>query len=264
MYTKGEIMKQLGAMGIPSDATLMVHSSMRSVGEIEGGAETLLDCLCELVCDGLLVMPTHTWDTVNDQDPVFDPASTPSCTGILGSLLLRREGTVRSLHPTHSVAAWGRDAKSFVDGEHLAETPCPRDGCMGKLLDRGGLVLFIGCPLSKNTFLHGVEEWAGIENRLSEPRTRCIIMPDGSMFMGEMRVHSAPVDDISVNYAKMEKPFLELGAASEATLGDARCVLCRCADMVRITTELLICEPDLFLDDKPVSRRLLDGLMVIE
>ncbi|MBE6753163.1 MAG: AAC(3) family N-acetyltransferase [Ruminococcaceae bacterium] len=260
MYTKDELKKQLEAMNIPHDATLLIHSSMKAVGEIEGGAETLLDCLCEHLSDGLLVMPTHTWDTIDDQHNVFNPATEPSCVGILGMLLLKREGAVRSLHPTHSVAAWGKDAAAFVAGEHFCETPCARNGCMGKLLDRHGLIMFLGCPLTKNTFLHGVEEWCGIENRLGEPKVRFIVMPNGEQFMGTMRGHCAPVPDVSQNYGKMEQPFLQLGAAEEYRLGDARCVLCKCEDMVRITSELLIICPDLFLDNEPVSSELLGRL----
>lgn len=260
MYNRDVLMKQLEAMNIPKDATVLVHSSMKSVGEVEGGADTLLDCLCELVSDGLLVMPTHTWDTVNDENNLYNYAQTPSCTGILGKLLLERHGAIRSLHPTHSVVAWGKDAKSFVKDEHLRTTPCAREGCMGKLFDRKALVLFIGCPLSKNTMIHGVEEWTGTENRLSEPRVRNIVMYDGSLYMGMMCVHQSPVGDVSVNYAKLEKPLMKLGAATEHKLGDARCVLCQCDKMVRIVTELLICEPDIFLDDKPVQKKWIEAL----
>jgi len=260
MYTREQLAKQLSAMNIPSDAALLVHSSMKAIGEVEGGAETVIDTLCEHLSDGLLLMPTHTWATINNEHNTYDYRTEPSCTGILGQLLLRRPGAVRSLHPSHSVAAWGKDAEKFIEGEHLCQTPCPRDGIMGKLLDRKGKILFLGCPLSKNTFIHGVEEWAQIPNRLGEPELRYIIMPDGSTYFTMVSPHHAPISDVSVNYAKLEAPFLELGAASEHTFGDARCILCDCAAMTQIVSEMLILEPDLFLDSEPVSRRLIDAV----
>ncbi len=260
MYTKQQLLRQLGKTGLPSDASLLVHSSMKAVGEVRGGADTVLDAFCEYLKDGLLVMPTHTWATVNNEHNTYDYRTEPSCTGILGTLLSQRPGAVRSLHPSHSVAAWGHDAAEFVDGEHYAQTPCPRDGIMGKLLDRGGKILFLGCPLSKNTFIHGVEEWAQIPNRLGEPELRNIIMPDGSTFFTMVSPHRAPINDVSVNYAKLEEPFLELGVASVHQIGDARCVLCDCAGMTRVVSEMLILEPDLFLDGEPVSRRLIDAV----
>ena len=116
MYTARQLVSQLRKMNIPRDGTLLVHSSFKSMGEIKGGAQTVIDALCEYMADGLLVMPTHSWDTVNPENPVFDPVSTPSCTGVLGRLLLEREGAVRTVHPTHSLAVWGRDAAEFAAG----------------------------------------------------------------------------------------------------------------------------------------------------
>jgi len=260
MYTARQLKAELKKMNIPQDGTLLVHSSYKSMGEIEGGPQTVLDVLCDCVGDGLLVMPTHSWDTVGPDNAFFDPRSTPSCTGILGRLLLERKGAVRSIHPTHSLAVFGRDAEEFIAGEHLMTTPCARKGCMGKLLDRKAKILFIGCDLSKNTFLHGVEEWCGIENRLGEEYTCFLTLNDGSTFIGSMQPHHAPISDVSRNYVKMTQPFLQLGAAAEFTLGDAKCYLCDCGRMSRITNELLIVMPDLFLDDIPVPQHLIDDV----
>ncbi len=261
-YNKQALLTQLAEMGIRHDDTLMVHSSMKSMGAVDGGAETVLDALCEYLCDGLLVMPTHTWHTINDEHSTFDPATEPSCTGILGTLLLNRPGAVRSLHPSHSVAAYGKDAERFVENEQYVTTPCAREGCMGKLLDRGGRILFIGVPLTKNTFIHGVEEWNGIENRLSEPSPRYIVMPNGSVFLASMCSHKSPAGDISLNYGKLEKPFLKLGAATEGRLGDARCVLCDCRKMLIITSQLLIRDPDLFLSKRPITSAMLKNVVI--
>ncbi len=260
MYTKNQLAEQFNEMGLSPNASLLVHSSMKSIGEVEGGAETVLDVLCEGLNSGLLVMPTHTWDTIIEENSTYDFRTEPSCTGILGTLLLKRPGAIRSLHPTHSVAAYGKDAEKFVEGEHLCQSPCPREGVMGKLLDRHGKVLFIGCPLSKNTFIHGVEEWAGVSHRLSEPILRNIVMRDGRVFFTAVARHSAPIPDVSLNYAKLEQPFLELGIAKEFRFGDARCVLCDCDGMTLLVSEMLILQPDLFLDDKPVEKSLLEAV----
>lgn len=257
MFTARQLESQLRKMNIPRDGTLLVHSSFKSMGEISGGAQTVIDVLCRYMNDGLLLMPTHSWHTVGPDNAFFDPKATPSCTGILGQLLLERNGAIRSVHPTHSLAVWGKDADEFVNGEHTVSTPCGRRGCMGKLLDRKGKILFIGCDLSKNTFLHGVEEWCGIENRLGDEYACFLTLNDGSTYIGSMQPHNAPVPDVSRNYIKMTEPFLRLGVAAEGQLGDAHCYVCDCARMARITTELLIVQPDLFLDGEPVDEALL-------
>jgi len=167
MYTKGTLLNDLRDMNIDPKGTLLVHSSMKAIGQVEGGADTVIDALMEYMKDGLLVFPTHTWAQMSREYTVFDVKSEPSCVGLLTNIFRSRPGVKRSLHPTHSVAAYGKDAEDFVAGEENSKTPCARSGCWGKLLDRHAQILFLGCPLSKNTFLHGVEEWNDIPNRLN-------------------------------------------------------------------------------------------------
>ena len=112
MYTKSDLMTGLAALNIDPRGTLLVHSSMKAIGPVEGGADTVLDALSEYMKDGLLVLPTHTWRSVAGEHNVFDVLHEPCCVGILPELFRQRPGVIRSLHPTHSVAALGRDAQS--------------------------------------------------------------------------------------------------------------------------------------------------------
>src|SRR5690554_8160890 len=105
MFTKEELKEQIAALGIQPTDTLLIHSSMKAVGEVEGGADTVLDAFSEYLKEGLLILPTHTWAQMNSEYNVFDVVNEPSCVGILTELFRKRPGVVRSWHPTHSVAA---------------------------------------------------------------------------------------------------------------------------------------------------------------
>jgi aminoglycoside 3-N-acetyltransferase len=129
MHTKNDLINSISAIGIKPDDTLLVHSSMKSIGEVGGGADTVLDAFIEYMKPGLLIFPTHTWAQMNDEYSVFNPITEPSCVVILSNLFLKRPGVVRSWHPTHSVVAIGKDAISYIRGEELWDTPCPRKGC---------------------------------------------------------------------------------------------------------------------------------------
>lgn len=254
MYDKAELTEGIKSLGIKPEDTLFVHSSMRAVGEVGGGADTVLDAFSEFMRPGLLILPTHTWALMGDSHPVFDPAADPSCVGILTELFRKRPGVLRSLHPTHSVAALGDDAPAFVAGEENWDTPCPRGGCCGRLLDRGAKVLFLGCGLYRNTFLHGVEEWNHIPNRLTPfCMPYKIRLPDGRLLDRPMHRHQSPVGGISRFYGKLEVPFFMAGVAKEGKIGDARSVLCDARGMNTLVSALLRQDPDLFLDDLPVS-----------
>ena len=53
MYTKEQLKKQVENMGLTGEETILIHSSMKSIGEVEGGADTVLDALIEYFGHGL-------------------------------------------------------------------------------------------------------------------------------------------------------------------------------------------------------------------
>lgn len=254
MYTKQNIMDSIAKIGILPTDTLLVHSSMKAIGEVDGGADTVLDAFIDYIQDdGLLIFPTHTWDQINDEYNVFNPMTEPSCVGLLTNLFLKRPGVIRSLHPTHSVAALGKDAEEYTSGEERFDTPCSRNGCWGKLYDRKAKILFLGCSLKKNTFIHGVEEWNQIPNRLMDkPRQLKIITPDGGIIDRPLHSHYFPNGDVSYNYDKMLAPFLHYQVAKKGLIGDAESVLCDTVGMAEVTTKFLQRNPKLFEDGNPI------------
>ena len=68
------------------------------------------------------------------------------------------------MHPTHSVAAWGRDAAALLEGHALADTPCGTGTPYWRLLDRDGKIVLLGVPIDVLTFFHTIE--AHLEDRM--------------------------------------------------------------------------------------------------
>lgn len=255
MYTKKQLKKHIEELGIQAHDTLLVHSSMKSLGKVEGGADAVLDAFSEFLEPGLLVMPTHTWERINESYNVFDVLLEPSCVGLLTNLFRQRPGVFRSWHPTHSVAALGDNAAEFVRGEEDIDTPCSRNGCWGKLYDLRAKALFLGVDLSRNTIIHGVEEWVHVPQRLTDGHTLFKIKtPDGRLLDRPMRRHSSPVSDLSGNYIKLTQPLLEREIAVQGKIGDATSILVDVAPMVELTMEFLERDPDLFLNQDPVPK----------
>lgn len=256
METKATLKTQIQALGIMPHDTLLIHSSLSAIGSVEGGGETVLEAFIEYLAPGLLVLPTHTWRQINAEYNVFSVDEEPSCVGVLTELFRKRPGVVRSWHPTHSVAALGQDAEEFIRGEEFFDSPCPREGCWGKLYDREAKILFLGIDLSRNTMIHGVEEWAKVSNRLTEEHQALKIRtPDGRLLDCPMRRHQAPVPDISKNYGKLAAPLFARGIAKTGQIGQAESILVRSAPMVDWTMEFLRKDPDLFIDRKPIPTK---------
>lgn len=242
-----DLIKMFKELGIENNDTLLVHSSMKAIGEVPGGADGVIDALISCVSSGLLIFPTHTWSNITKSGDLYDPEVEPSCVGILSNLFKKREGVFRSLHPTHSVAALGRDAETYVKLDDYAETPAPWSGCWGELYRREAKILFLGCPTSKNTFIHSVEEWCDIPNRLSKEPIEVLIKTEKGIIKRNILTHKAPIPDISLNYKKITPLLMEEGIVTKGRVANATTYLCRAREMGDLTREILEKDPDYFL-----------------
>jgi len=235
-------------LGIKPDDNVLIHSSMKSIGEVDGGADTVLDVFIGYLADkGNIALPSHTWASINDGHNLFDPENEPVCVGILPELFRKRKGVLRSLHPTHSIAIIGKDKEYLVKDEHLIDTPCGRKGCWEKLLDMDFKIIFLGCGTACNTYIHGVEEWNDIPDRMTEHYHKYkILMSDGTIFDRDMRRHYNPRGYVSKNYDRILPYMEEKGLALKGKFGNADCVVEKAKDIYDVTSELLRRNNDFF------------------
>ena len=149
----------LAGLGVREAGTLLVHSSLKSLGKLPDAPETAVEGLLEaLGSEGTLLMPALTYETVKAENPVFDVLITPSCVGALPEFFRKRTGTIRSVHPTHSACGIGPRARDMLGGHLRDVTPCGENSPYFKLKEKAGQILFLGCGLKPNTSMHAVEE----------------------------------------------------------------------------------------------------------
>ena len=242
MWTVHDIESQLEALGLSSADTVCLHTSMRAVGPVEGGAEGMLRALTDFFADGLVVIPTHTWATVKPEAvtppalPTYDVRHTLPCIGILPTVAAFHPEGVRSMHATHSVACFGRRAREYAALDDHAVTPAPPEGCFGSLYAEKARILLIGVGQERHTFIHAVEEVIDVPERLSEPYTARLIHPDGREELRQIRRHFNPIcAHISENFVKFDPFFERAGAVTRGTLGSAAVQVCdavKCQDTV--------------------------------
>jgi aminoglycoside 3-N-acetyltransferase len=156
-----QIANDLSRLGFASGDVVLFHSSLKSLGWVEGGPDAVVDaCLDVVGGDGLVIVPTLTWSFAS-YGPArlpFDPHGTPSRVGAISEALRRRPDAHRSAHPTHSIAGLGRRAAELVAGHDKTST-FGKDGPYRRYVDWGAKILFLGVPHSCNTTLHAVEDW---------------------------------------------------------------------------------------------------------
>ncbi len=264
MFKQTEIIKQLYEMNAPRDKIVLVHSSLRAVGDVEGRGEGLLHAFVEYFTadGGLLCIPTHTWANVGvDNKITLDLTSHETCIGTLPSLAARL-ADVRTLHPTHSMAVFGdkKRALEFASGEDTFATPADPRGCYGKIFEDDGYILLVGVGHNRNTYLHCVEEMLGVENRIAkEPKNVTVKHPNGVVETKIMHPHEAiGIGDVSLRYPKFESAFRYYGAIIDGFVGGARTQLCN-ARIMKEVMELIYCRSggsELLADDEPLDKAL--------
>ena len=156
--TARKIAGDLRALGVRPGGVLLVHSSLRSLGHVPGGAETVIGGLLDaLGTEGTLLMPALGTDGQGD-DLTFDVRKTPTWTGTIPETFRVRTGTLRSVHLTHSVCGVGPRAEGIL-GSHMEDTtPCGPNSPFHRLPHYGGQLLMLGCGLRPNTSFHAIEE----------------------------------------------------------------------------------------------------------
>ena len=150
-------------LGLKNGDVVLVHSSYNKFEGYTGKPMEVIEAIQDIVGqEGTLLMPTMPFsgtaiDYIRSGKP-FDVRRSPSRMGLLTELFRRMPDVVRSVHPTHPVAAWGALAQSMIADHHLCNTPCGRQSPFGKLLDHNGRILFLGTGIGVLTFLHTLEE----------------------------------------------------------------------------------------------------------
>ncbi|NLX59836.1 MAG: AAC(3) family N-acetyltransferase [Phycisphaerae bacterium] len=248
--TRTIIADGLRQLGVRPGEILLLHSSLKSLGRVEGGPQTLIAAIQDVLTpDGTLVMPTLTWDTVHAKQPRFDVRTSPSRVGLVTETFRTMPGVRRSLHPTHSLAAWGRLRDELLDGHETCTSAGPLGSPYHRIVERRGRILFLGCRLSSNTMMHCVEEWAPVPDSLTadtEPLE--VVDYDGRIIPSPQHRHAGAR---SRHYAKMAPLFEAWGCMVSGRVGEADCRLVDSAIMAERTLRLLReWDRDLFTHDR--------------
>ena len=263
VYTKEDIFNQLDKMNIPRDKVVLMHSSLRLIGRVDGGAEGLLDILIDYFTSlgGLFCVPTHTWSNIR-KDITLDINDPATCLGAFSDIAVKDKRGIRSENPTHSMKVFGdtEKAAAFVAGEIDVTSGTAPESCYGKLYREGGYVLLVGVAQNRNTYLHCVDEMLGAENRLSaEPRRVVIKRASGELVERFVRTHRTDyTPDISMRFPKYETAFRYHGAITDGFLGNAPTQACD-ARIMKETVELILSNSngaDPLADEKAILPKL--------
>jgi aminoglycoside 3-N-acetyltransferase len=176
LVTRDTVAAQLRLLGVGPGEILLVHSSLRSLGWVNGGAVAVVQGLLDaLGLSGTLVVPTQSadlsdpalwsrppvppqwWDRIRATMPPYDPLITPSRgVGVIPETVRTWPGALRSAHPHTSFAALGPHAREITDG-HAPDCRLGEHSPLARLEKLGARVLLLGAGYDACTSFHLAE-----------------------------------------------------------------------------------------------------------
>ena len=179
-----QLVEHLVAVGLEEGDDVVVHSRLISFGLIEGGPAAVYQALRMVVGSGATIaVPTYLLGVAPTLP--FDPAASPSTTGVFGEHVRNLPGARRSGAPIHSHAAVGPRAGLFdgVDGGVSFG-----EGSDFTLLHREGFkLLLLGCHFTAATFLHHLEALAAVPYRRWTTLARNRVAAGGALVPVQVR-----------------------------------------------------------------------------
>lgn len=165
MVTKQDVIKAARELGIVPGDVVLIHSSFKSLGEVENGADTVINGFMDAIGgEGTLVFPTlcqEDWKHVYENWHM----DAKSDVGYLTNYFRKLPGAMRSDQATHSVAAMGKDAE-YITQTHgqsglrngiFGDTPFAVDSPWEKMYEKNAKIVFLGVNMYKCTFRHYTE-----------------------------------------------------------------------------------------------------------
>ncbi len=174
--TRGRLVADFQRLGLSAGQTVLVHSSLSALGWVNGGEVAVIQALMDVLTEeGTLVMPAHTsafsdpaewlnppvpksWQQeIRDTMPLYDPRRTPTRgMGRIAELFRTWPDVLRSDHPQHSFAAWGKEARFVTEGHRLPFS-LGETSPLARVYDLDGDVFLVGVGYGSNTSIHLAE-----------------------------------------------------------------------------------------------------------
>ena len=246
VVTKNQIIAALKQLGISINDCVVVHSSLSSLGYVEGGIDTVIDAFLEVLgSEGTLVMPTLCQKEKDRRFETWNIKESPSDVGKITETFRLRPSSIRSDHPTHSVAARGPLAVEITRGHKIASgRPGPWGGAAfgkgspwEKLYDFDAKIVLVGVDFRVNTMVHF------IEHRIVEQAISHIPADRRQTFLDKVHDWNKPGVWSGFDRLKLQGECDKLGLISRVRCGNAMSMMVSTKALVDNAVRIMEADP---------------------
>jgi aminoglycoside 3-N-acetyltransferase len=246
MYSREELATGFHRLGVAPGDTLMVHASVRAVGEVAGGPDQIHLALKDaLTAEGTLMMyascPSY-YDEVGrghlslDQErelveklPAFDPftARAERDNGALVEFLRTYPGSLVNPHVARFVV-WGEQA-GYLISEQPWDYPFGQGSALDRFTQLDGKILLLGCDHDTVTFLHYAEHIVDVPGK-RVARFKVPVAENGRRVWRAMEEFDTSDQGAHPNwparfFARLVDTYLAQRSCRGGLVGDAECFL---------------------------------------
>ena len=273
MFSRRQLAEDFRGLGVASGDTVMVHASVRAVGEVAGGPDQIHLALKDSVgTDGTVVMyascPDHYDDVgrgnltaeqeaeILEKLPAFDARNARASrnNGTLVEFLRTSPGAHVNEHVARFVA-WGARA-AYLLSEQPWNYAFGQGSALERLVALNGKILLLGCDHDAVTFLHYAEHVVDIANK-RVARYKVPVLVNGERVWRDMEefdtsagAHPNWPDRF---FAKITDSYLARSRNAGGKVGLAMCHLFPARELLDYALPIMVAVS--------VNRRASDGLM---
>ena len=242
MLTFEQLLEGFRELGVQEGDTLLVHSSYKSFGDVDGGPQTVIRALeAALGPDGTLIMPTFNFD-FNKGVP-WDVRTTPSKMGVLTELVRQDPRAKRVFHPFYSFAILGKHAGML--GSLRYKSAYERNSVFGKLRDLDGKIMVIGLSYTNSmTFFHHIEQMEGVDYRFLKQFTGEVTDENGNTYTDTFEMLVRDIDKgVITEVDPMGALMEQAGVIKSAKIGEADVKLMKANEVYAFTAREMRRDP---------------------
>jgi aminoglycoside 3-N-acetyltransferase len=233
------------SVGVRPAQTVLIHSALRTFGRVDGGAETVVDALLDVLGPrGTLVAPTFTFvHEIEKEPPLIDPGADRSEMGAITEAVRRRPDARRTAAYRHSFAAVGHRADVIASVDPIL-APFDLRSAFGLMLALDTQVLLLGVTYANSTSHHFAEWMSDVPYRHTVARRVRLRRPDGAVREMTMTDYQPrPSDDGSyygsrgTDFNHLGRMLEERGSVGVAPVGNAMVRRFAVQDLIALATD---------------------------
>ena len=244
MLTKDNLVTEFQAIGVTTGDTVLVHSSYKSLGGVDGGPQTVIDACLEVLGDtGTLIMPTFNFDFCKGEP--WDVRTTPSHMGAMTNMVREHPDSKRVFHPIYSFAILGKRAEFLTKDRYKSSYGA--NSLFAKLRQVDAKIMVIGLRYTDSmTFFHHVEEMEGVDYRYMKEFRGLVTDEDGNTYEDTFSMLVRDIDQgVITEVDPMGDLLEEAGVITVRMIGEAKVCLMKANSVYEFTAKEMRRDPKL-------------------